>query len=146
MPRYTYFIISPGNELGSFVTYRNGSQGVYIKFGDETAVKLTDLGVRNGYQPHNPDFGVGAVMNADVFGDDRLATQLKRYIVRDLGIAPVPGTQEWFSIEKDAGWHLFYEVHKYNNRILTAGDLQNLKDLLDRCLGAAQSPTAEAAP
>ena len=107
MAEYTYFIISPGKDLNSYVVYPDGGHGNYIKLGDQQSAKKPEhAGLRGQYLTHNPDIGVGAIMNSSVFSSPSLGTRLKTYIITTIGIAPV-GSTEWFSIQTKAACGLF---------------------------------------
>lgn len=132
---FTYFLISPGNELDSYVQYKaEDEQGNYIKFGDSTSSHEDSDGIRKAYLTHNPDIGVAAVMDSSVFTNPRLGTLLKNYIVTTLEIPPV-GTSEWFSVDREAAWKLFYAMQKWDRRTLSNSDLQQLQLLLNKILG-----------
>ena len=39
MAEYTYFIVTPGCDYGSYVSYPEGEKGIYIKLGDQNLAK-----------------------------------------------------------------------------------------------------------
>lgn len=67
MKEFTYFIITPGDEAGSFVSYPDGETGCYIKFGDQKSDHEDSEGIRKQYLTHNPDIGIAAVMDSTCF-------------------------------------------------------------------------------
>jgi hypothetical protein len=129
---YTYFIMSPGAQLKSFVQYGGGEKGNYIKFGEATDLK-TGVGVRNAYLTHNPDLAVAALMDSTVFSTPYLGTQLKTYIIKTCGIGLV-GDMEWFSIKTSAAWGLFGAMQLWDKKKLTAGDLVTLQMVISKYL------------
>jgi hypothetical protein len=135
MANYTYFIITPGKDIGSCVRYPTNELGCYIKFGDQSAVqKPQHAGLRGQYLTHNPDIGVGAIMDSNVFSAPALGTRLKSYIINALGIDPV-GSTEWFSIKAKYAWDLFYAMQPWDDRVLVLGDETKLKQILLKILG-----------
>ena len=132
MPSYTYFIITPGYDVGSFVQYPDGKKGSYIKFGDQTSPHLATAGIRQAYLTHNPDIGVAAVMDSSVFAAPMLGTRLKHHIMAR-GYNPV-GTSEWFSIDKNDAWRLFLAMQGWDNVVLGAADEIALQAVIDACL------------
>jgi hypothetical protein len=132
MAEYTYFIISPGYELDSYVQYK-AAKGNYIKFGDQASVQKPDhAGLRGQYLTHNPDIGVAAIMNSTAFTGPYLGTRLKNYMVQ-LGLDPV-GTTEWFSIKADAAWKLFVAMQQWDEKVLALTDEAKLKTLIQKFL------------
>jgi hypothetical protein len=132
MAEYTYFIISPGYELDSYVQYK-AAKGNYIKFGDQASVQKPDhAGLRGQYLTHNPDIGVAAIMDSTVLSGPYLGTRLKGYI-KSLNYNPV-GTTEWFSIKTDAAWALFVGMQKWDNKVLTLADEAKLQALIQKHL------------
>lgn len=129
VPRYTYFIISPGWDLNSYVNYSDGNQGNYIKYGDATAPYQNGAGIRQAYLTHNPDIGVAAVMDSSAFAAPALGTRLKNYIINQRGIQPV-GTSEWFSVVTAAAWGLFAAMQPWDGQILGPGDLATLQNII----------------
>lgn len=128
MAEYTYFIISPGAELYSFVQYKS-DQGNYIKFGDQASVKKPEhAGLRGQYLTHNPDIGVAAIMNSSVFSGPYLGTRLKHYL-EQLGYAPV-GSTEWFSIQAKAAWKMFVAMQQWDDKVLALDAEAKLKKLI----------------
>jgi len=128
---YTYFIISPGAEPGSYVQYKS-AQGNYIKFGEAKGLK-EGAGVRNAYLTHNPDIGVAALMDSTVFVSPYLGTQLKNYIIEKFSIEPV-GSTEWFSVEEKAAWGLFKAMTKWDKAVLTLADLDTIQAAIAKYL------------
>lgn len=117
---YTYFIISPGWQLNSYVQYSD-ARGNYIKFGDsKSAHEENEAGLRDAYMTHNPDIGIAAVMDSSIFVQPYLGTRLANFIVTK--IPPVPTTSEWFSVKTNAAWGLFYDMQQFDKKILTAAD------------------------
>lgn len=132
MAEYTYFIITPGYDLYSYVQYKL-AKGNYIKFGDQASVKKPEhAGLRGQYLTHNPDIGVAAIMNSTVFSQPYLGTRLKNYLVQS-GYNPV-GTTEWFSIKADAAWALFVAMQQWDDKVLTLGDEAKLRTLIHKHL------------
>lgn len=125
MPNYTYFIITPGFDIGSYVEYPDGTQGVYIKFGDQGAQNPGHAGIRNAYLTHNPDIGVACVMSSN-FANPLLGTRLKNYIIAQCGIPPV-GNSEWFSVTQADGWALFNDMLGWDNVAVNPANLGNLQ-------------------
>lgn len=121
---YTYFIISPGAEINSYVQYRGNVQGNYVKFGDAADLH-SGAGIRQAYLTHNPDIGVAAVMDSSVFGNPYLGTRIKKYI-NTRGYYNV-GNSEWFSITTQNAWGLFAKMQAWDNRVLNAGDQATLQ-------------------
>lgn len=133
MSRYTYFIVSPGYDAGSFIRYPDGAEGCYVKFGDTKDV-FDEPGIRAAYMTHNPDIGVVAVMGSDLYPEPPyLGTRLKQFIRTDIGIAPVRNG-EWFSVQTRAMVGLFNAMLAWNNRHVTPSNLQALHDTLSRHL------------
>lgn len=134
MAEYTYFIISPGYDLNSYVQYPTGVKGNYIKFGDQTSQKSPGhAGLRGQYLTHNPDIGVAAIMDSSVFTKPYLGTRLKNYIETTLKIPPV-GSTEWFSTETTASWKLFGEMQKWDDKKLKLTDEATLQAAIRKCL------------
>lgn len=134
MFHYTYFIITPGVEIGSYVQYRN-VRGNYIKFGDSQNAHETNGGIRNAYLTHNPDIGICAVMDSQVFQNPGLGTRLKNYVV-SLGYETV-GATEWFSLPEAVAWSIARDMLGWDRRVLVAQDEQTLKTMLGGHLGQA---------
>ena len=134
MAEYTYFIITPGYELDSYVVYPSGGHGNYIKFGDQASAKKPEhAGLRGQYLTHNPDIGVGAIMNSNVFTSPSLGTRLKSYITTTIGIDPV-GSTEWFSIKTAAAWGLFGAMQAWDDKTLTLSSEAEIKKAIDKYL------------
>lgn len=134
MANFTYFIITPGYEVNSYVRYPGGQSGSYIKFGDQQGVHGPDhAGIRGQYLTHNPDIGVAAIMGSSVFAAPALGTRLKNFIISTIGIAPI-GQTEWFSVTSGAAWNLFGMMQQYDNRNLQAGDQQAIEAIIAHCL------------
>ncbi|HKO48747.1 MAG TPA: hypothetical protein VJV79_13540 [Polyangiaceae bacterium] len=131
MANFTYFIVSPGYEVNSFVQYPNRAQGNYIKFGD-SQTDHDKLGIRQAYLTHNPDIGIFAVMGSVAFHTPGLGTRLKNFIKDDLKIQPV-GTSEWFSIQTAAAWKLAQAMLAWDGRTV---DQNNVRALLQTISGA----------
>lgn len=108
----TYFIISPGVELNSYIHYPDDKQGCYVKFGDEQE-SPGEVGIRKAYLTHNPDIGVAAVMESSAFKNPYLGTRLKQYL-ESLQYYPVETAPEWFSIDVKKAWALFNEMRKWD--------------------------------
>ncbi len=122
---YTYFIISPGAEINSYIQYPRGNvQGNYVKYGDAAGLH-GGAGIRQAYLTHNPDIGVAAVMDSTAFANPYLGTQLKNFII-GRRYNPV-GTSEWFSIAAQNAWGLFAAMQAWDNRVVTLADLPNLQ-------------------
>ncbi|MCK0127582.1 hypothetical protein [Erythrobacter sp. F6033] len=121
---HTYFVMTPGAQMGSFVQFPNGSQGNYFKFGDTNA--NTRLGVRAGYTTHNPDFGVAAVLTNNMPAGENLGTKIKNDIVAD-GFARVPGT-EWFDVHSANAWGLFSYMLLIDGMTIDAGSYGHFRD------------------
>ncbi|HTH98877.1 MAG TPA: hypothetical protein VL574_15785 [Stellaceae bacterium] len=135
MANYTYFIISPGYDFGSHVTYPTGEKGNYIKFGDQSSVKKpAHAGLREQYLTHNPDIGVAAIMDSNVFSYPSLGTRLKNYIINTISINPV-GSTEWFSIKADAAWKLFGAMQSWDNITLVNADEAKIKQIIYKIIG-----------
>lgn len=133
MAEYTYFIISPGYELYSYVQYKGAVKGNYIKFGDQASIKKPEhAGLRGQYLTHNPDIGVAAIMDSSIFSGPYLGTRLKNYFLY-LKYTPV-GDTEWFSIKSDAAWKMFVAMQQWDNRVLGAGDEAKLQTLIYNAL------------
>jgi hypothetical protein len=131
---FTYFIITPGYDLTSFVRYPGGQSGCYIKFGDQQGQHGPNhAGIRGQYLTHNPDIGVAAIMESSVFAAPALGTRLKNFIINTCGIAPV-GQTEWFSVKAPAAWKLFGMMQQYDFRNLQPGDQQAIEAILAHCL------------
>lgn len=128
MANFTYFIISPGYDVGSLVRYPDLREGNYIKFGDASADHVTTAGVRAAYLTHNPDIGVAAVMGSQAFAAPALGTRLKQFIV-GLGIAPV-GTSEWFSIQTRAAWSLTQAMIDWDRVTVNQQNLPQLQNTI----------------
>ncbi len=107
--QYTYFVITPGVEIGSYIEYPDGVQGNYFKFGDTD--QNTQLGIRAGYTTHNPDIGIAGVLTNGL-NQGNLGTRFKNDIIAD-GYQTIPNT-EWFSDSKDKAWALFDVVQNYD--------------------------------
>jgi hypothetical protein len=134
MADYTYFIISPGKDMDSYVVYPTGAKGCYIKFGDQNSeYKPEKAGLRDAYLTHNPDIGVAAIMDSNVFSNPALGTRLKKYIQEKI-TNPV-GSTEWFSIRADAAWLLFREMQKWDDRTLILDDQAKLEKIIQKYLG-----------
>lgn len=123
MYEYTYFIITPGVDIGSFIKYSDGAEGNYFKFGD-THDPHKD-GVRAGYSSHNPDIGIAAVLTNGL-GNDNLGNKIKHALVDD-GYQVVPGTQEWFSVGKNQAWALFHAVQLWDGATIDGGNYEAFK-------------------
>lgn len=133
MPRYTYFIITPGVDIDSYVAYPDGQEGSYIKFGDSRSDHEDTQGVRQAYLTHNPDIGIAAVMDSSVFENPNLGTTLKKFIKDDQGYDPV-GTSEWFSVSAKDAWPLYKAMQPWHDRVLVADDLARLKAVIKKFL------------
>jgi hypothetical protein len=132
---FTYFIISPGADINSSVKYPGTTKlGNYIKFGDEKDLH-TKEGIRGAYLTHNPDIGIGAIMDSTAITSPYLGTVLKNYITNTCEIQPVVGTTEWFSIIADAAWKLFREMQGWDEKPVDPNNLNRLKDTIYNCLG-----------
>lgn len=132
MANFTYFIISPGYDIGTLVRYPDFREGNYIKFGDASADHVTTAGVRAAYLTHNPDIGVAAVMDSQVFAAPALGTRLKQFII-GLGIAPV-GTSEWFSIQTRAAWRLTEAMIAWDRVTVNQQNLPQLQNTIRQYL------------
>jgi hypothetical protein len=126
---YTYFIITPGAEVKSYVQYNGGQKGNYVKFGEASDLK-EGAGIRQAYLTHNPDIGVAALMLSSVFTEPYLGTRLKSYI-KGRGYDPV-GTSEWFSIKTASAWGLFAAMQDWDKKTLKLADLDALKAIIDK--------------
>lgn len=133
MAEYTYFIISPGVDIDSYVNYSDGKNGNYIKFGDQSTQKPTPSGLRNAYKTHNPDIGVMAIMDSSAIASPYLGVVLKNYIEGTLHIDPVD-TTEWFSIETTAAWKLAKAMMQWDEKHVQLGDVATLEALIAKWL------------
>jgi len=134
MAEYTYFIITPGYDRGSYVDYPDGPAGNYIKFGDQASTKPSPSGLRSAYLTHNPDIGVMAIMDSSAITGPYLGTELKRFIVEECNIEPI-GSTEWFSVERQAAWELANRMRdEWDDRTVDHNNLNNLKELIRWCL------------
>ncbi len=130
MSRCAYVITTPGIDLDSFV--RRGKRGktedvLYVKIGDASQEK-PDYGIRDAYMTHNPDIGIFAVIKCPNIADPHLATRIKNYLDKDMGIDRVEGS-EWFKFEHTTGWRLVVGLNnKYDNK--TVVDLARINELL----------------
>lgn len=124
MANFTYFIISPGVDRGSFVQYPDQVQGNYIKFGDSGEEHESTQGVRRAYLTHNPDIGVMAVMDSRAIANPALGTLLKQSIMK-WGYNPV-GATEWFSIQAPTAWKLADAITRWDGAVITPANLESL--------------------
>jgi hypothetical protein len=130
---YTYFVITPGVELYSYVQYTDKKQGNYIKFGDSNSPHEDSEGIRKAYMTHNPDIGVAAVMDSTAITNPNLGTVLKNQI-KALGY-PIVGTSEWFSVDTKNAWDLFIVINnKWNNKVVDANNLAKLQADINKAL------------
>ncbi len=132
MFNYTYFIISPGAQIGSTVQYRDVC-GNYIKFGDSHNAHEDHGGIRGAYLTHNPDIGIMALMDSQAFQGPGLGTRLKNYIF-ELGYDPV-GATEWFAIEEAAAWSVARAMLPWDRKTVTPVNLAQITDMLHEILG-----------
>ena len=103
---HTYFVMTPGVDLNSYITYGNGWTGVYIKFGDQSGTP-GKVGIRDAYRVHNPDIGIAMIVR-DALPGEALGTRLKQ-LVASLGWQPIGdgGRTEWFVVPSRRGHNLF---------------------------------------
>lgn len=120
---YTYFVITPGVDIGSFVQYTDKKQGNYFKFGDTNTA--TALGIRGGYTTHNPDIGVAAVM-VNGLSKGNIGTLIKNDLINN-GYPVVPGT-EWFSVKNTKAWALFKLMLTYDNKTINDADYPTFRN------------------
>ena len=114
---YTYFVISPGVQLNTYVKYNPGVRGNYIKFGDTNL--NTPLGIRLGYTTHNPDIGIAGVITNGL--GHSLGTRIKNDIIGH-GYNTVNNT-EWFSVTNIRAWNVFNLIlNNYDGVTVNAGN------------------------
>ncbi len=129
---FTYFIVTPGTEIGSYIQYNDGQRGAFFKFGDTDRPHPT-LDIRNGYLSHNPDIGVGAQLrNARAVS---LGTAIKRDLIAN-GWPVVNGT-EWFSVRSQSAWRLFGVMQQWDGQTI---DDRAYPQLINAILAALNAP------
>lgn len=152
MRNFTYFIISPGHDAGSYVQYPReldpdamdidgldiddqdpeDFRGCYIKFGDQRAESLGEYDIREHYLTHNPDINIACVMHSD-FVRPKLGTMLKNFIIELDDNARVM-RKEWFSFRRDAAWALYEEMCGWDGEDITPNKYRRLTQAIERCL------------
>ena len=132
MPKkYTYFVVTPGVEINSYITYKSGAKGNYFKFGDTD--ETSDIGVRKGYTSHNPDIGIFAVLMNGL--DDSLGRKITGSIKEKTEQATVPGTTEWFSFKAPSVWKLAELLKtKYDRKTITDDNYDQFIDEVVKCI------------
>lgn len=130
MAFYTYFIMTPGYELESYIQRKEGAMN-FFKFGDTQ--QNTQLGIRNGYTTHNPDIGIFTVFTDQLQNNGRLGTYIKTKLIFN-SISLLPGT-EWFPVGSKFAWNLAAEMNNYRPYTVNDDNVDKLVSKILKALG-----------